>query len=138
MTGTQVVDIFQEFQVTIPEGQRYWEDDSTGVIIKKGQLVTIGPRQFRSSELRFALLRNQVLIKSGQAQFAFRRKIVKVSPGEKKNIIEDVGDIVTPGIQNEKVNTINKEKVQETISKKEVKKINKKPDLDDIPDLEEE
>lgn len=147
MTGTQVLDIFQNFQVTIPEGKRFWEDDSTGVTIKQGQLVTIGPRQFRSAELRFALLRNQVLIKSGVAQFVFKEKVVKVTPGNKKNIIEELGDrklsdvkvveTKVPEVKNEQAHIeIKKPILQEKA--KEVKKINKKPDLDDIPDLEEE
>lgn len=87
MTGTE---IFQNFQVTIPEGKRYWEDDSTGLIVKRGQIVEVNQRQFRSSELRFGLIRSQVLIKSGQCQFAFKDHIVKITPGNNKNIVVDL------------------------------------------------
>jgi len=87
MTGNET---FKPFKVSIPIERRYWEDESTGVVIKQGQLVEIGPRQFRSSELRFALLRNQVLIKDGVAEFAFKDKLVRVTPGKNKNIIIDV------------------------------------------------
>lgn len=90
MTTGNIVEIFQPFQVTIPENVRYWEDEDTGVIIKRGQIVTISQRSARSNNLRFALLRNRVLMKDGQYVFAFREEVVKVTPGDKKNLVTPI------------------------------------------------
>ena len=89
----QINEIFQNFQVTIPEGKRYWEDDSTGLIIKRGQIVEVNQRQFRSNELKFALIRSQVLMKSGQCVFAFKDHLVKVIPGDNKNLVTDINEV---------------------------------------------
>lgn len=128
----QVNEVFQNFQVTVPEGRRYWEDDSTGLIIKKGQIVEVNQRQFRSNELKFALIRSQILIKSGECVFAFKDHLVKVKPGNNKNITIDLN-----GDKNEQI-PIEVKKVILQEKAKEIKKINKKPDMDDIPDLVEE
>ena len=130
---------FIPFQVTVAPGRRYWEDESTGVLLKTGQTVMIGPRQFRSNELRFALIRSQVLIKTGEAVFAFRANTVKVTPGpNNKNIVEDLNKleaIITEVKQDEP-----KKHIPENIQKKEKsskKEINASPKLDEIPDMEE-
>lgn len=88
MTGLEV---FQNFEVMLPEGKRYWEDESTGLVLKRGQTADVGPRQFRSAELRFALIRSQVLMKTGECKFAFRAQMVNIKPGENgKNIVMDI------------------------------------------------
>lgn len=92
MTG-KINEVFQNFQVTIPEGKRYWEDDSTGLIIKKGQVVEVNQRQFRSAELRFGLIRSQVLMKTGECTFAFKDTLVKIKPGNNKNIVIDIKEV---------------------------------------------
>jgi hypothetical protein len=132
MTGT---DIFKPFEITLPPGRRYWEDDATGVLVKQGQTKTIGQRDFRSVELRFALMRSQVLIKTGEVVFAFKDNIIKLTPGENKNLITIVSGpeaIKAPEVQNE----IPKENVAKVSIKEETKKNKKvKVDMDDIPDM---
>ena len=123
MTGN-INDEFQNFFVKLPEGKRYWEDDGTGLIIKKGQTAEVNRRQFRSSELRFGLLRSQVLIESGQCVFVFRDKLVKVTPGDKKNIIVDLVEIqnekeTKPVEENVKILDPKKEEVKEAFEETE-------------------
>jgi hypothetical protein len=86
-----VMDTFEPFEIGLPVGRRYWEDESTGLSLKRGQTTIVQRKHARSAELRFALMRSQVLIKSGVHEFAFREKIVKVRPGENKNLIVDRG-----------------------------------------------
>lgn len=81
-------DGFKEFKVTVPENRRYWEDDTTGVLVKRGQDVTITQRQFRSVELKTALLRSQVLVKEGECNFVYKDNLIKITPGNDKNNIE--------------------------------------------------
>lgn len=140
MTG---LDEFKTFKVTIPDSRRYWEDDETGVSIKKGQIVEIGPRQFRSAELKFALIRSQVLMVSGKAVFAFRENMVTVIPGlNGKNIIESVNITepakisIKPEVKHELKKDFSKDNSKNTNKKEEIKKINKIPDPDDIPDMD--
>lgn len=83
---------FTPFKVTVPDVVRYWEDESTGVIIKRGQVVTINQRQMRSMELKFALMRNRVLMTEGQVIFAFKGQLVKLAPGEHKNLVTIIKD----------------------------------------------
>jgi hypothetical protein len=135
MTETQKE--FVPFIVTVQEGRRYWEDETTGVMLKSGKFVEIGPRQFRSAELRFALIRSQVIITKGEAIFAFRENMVRITPGPNgKNIVEDMIKNKPEVIQDEP-----KKDIPKDIPKEEIKKDNKKiikPSMDDIPDLEEE
>jgi hypothetical protein len=81
-------DGFKEFKVTVPKNRRYWEDDTTGVLIKQGQTVTIAPRQFRSAELKSALLKSQVLVCEGECRFVYKENQMKISPGNEVNTIE--------------------------------------------------
>lgn len=121
----KINEVFQPFQVTVPEGRRYWEDDSTGVFIKKGLIVTINPRQFRSNELRFALLRSQVLMVEGECSFAFRDKLVNVKPGKGKNIIIDFDPITKENVdvKSKENNAIEEKIIQKHMVKKEPEKI---------------
>jgi hypothetical protein len=78
-------DGFKSFKITVPENKRYWEDDTTGVVVKRGQVVEINQRDFRSSELKSALLRNWVLIVEGECEFVYKENIVKMTKGEDGN-----------------------------------------------------
>jgi hypothetical protein len=136
---TETTKVFEPFTVTVQENRRYWEDESTGVMVKKGQFVKIGPRQFRSAELRFALIRSQVIITEGEAVFAFRENIVKITPGKNgKNIVEDmIKKEIPEAKQDEPKKDIPKDIPKKEEPKKDHKKI-VKPSMDDIPDLEED
>lgn len=83
----KILDEFKPFKVTIPDLKRYWEDESTGVIIKRGQTVEISQRQFRSYELKIAIMRSNVLLKE-KCRFAFKDQIIEASPGNNKNLIK--------------------------------------------------
>jgi len=95
MTGNigQPATEFKNFMVTVPEGRRYWDDDTTGLMVKKGKPAEINTRLFRSAELKFALVRNQLLIISGECVFAFKNKMIKIVPGKNKNIIIDLDEV---------------------------------------------
>ena len=80
---------FTPFKIKTREPLRYWEDESTGVLVKRGHIVNIDNKKlFRSAELRFALIRSQLVMVEGHATFVFRGQIVKVTPGkDEKNIV---------------------------------------------------
>jgi hypothetical protein len=136
MTG---LDKFETFKVTIPDNRRYWEDESTGVSIKRGQIVEIGPRQFRSAELRFAMIRSQVLVVEGKAVFAFRENMVTITPGKGANAIVSKNINSNEVTSNEPKKDIPKDipKKEEPVQPKKVPVQTKKA-IDDIPDLEED
>ncbi len=73
---------FKPFKVSCPENRRYWEDEGSDILVKRGAIVQINSRHFRSRELRFALLRSQLLLVEGECWFAFREEIVHIRPGK--------------------------------------------------------
>ncbi|TRZ48103.1 MAG: hypothetical protein D4S01_10985 [Dehalococcoidia bacterium] len=77
-----VEEIFKEFKITVPLNRRYYDDDTAGLLVKQGQVVTVGQRHFRSAELRSALLKSQVLIVEGECLMAFKQNMMKISKGE--------------------------------------------------------
>lgn len=108
-------DGFKDFKVTIPETRRYWEDDTTGVLIKRGQSVNIGPRQFRSAELKSALLKSQVLVQEGECVFVFKDNTVKMTPGNQINIIEIIKGPEYKPKEEVKIEEVKKEKPKNKI-----------------------
>ena len=94
---------FEKFTITVPENVRYWEDESTGIIVQRNKPpVTINSRQFRSHELKFGLLRNRILIKEGECRFVFKGQIIEAKPGDHKNLIKVIRDF-TGGVVSEDV-----------------------------------
>lgn len=83
-----VVPAFKSFKVTVPDNVRYWEDEMTGLIVRKGRLVEVNPKHFRGMELKFAIMRSFVRIAEGEAIFLFKGNLIKAVPGENKNLIE--------------------------------------------------
>lgn len=82
-------DGFKEFKVTVPDNRRYYDDETSGVLIKRGAIVPIGQRQFRSVELKHALLKSQVLIAEGECRFVYKDNLLRITKGEnQKNLIE--------------------------------------------------
>ena len=131
-------DVFKPFIVTVPETCRYWEDDSTGVLIKRGKDVEIGLKQFRSIELRQGLFRNRVLIKSGEAKFVYKGSMITISEGtDGKNKITEVDLFPTEAFENEKLEIKNNKKIEEPIHKNNGKVFHKKESKPIIPEFDE-
>jgi hypothetical protein len=77
-----------DVKIKLSENLRYFEDDATGLTLKKKEVLQIYPKHLRSAELRFLLLRNKILLEEGELEFTFRGDIIKVKPGKDgKNII---------------------------------------------------
>lgn len=109
---------FESFTVTVPDNVRYWEDESTGIIVQRNKPpITINSRQFRSSELRFGLMRNRVIIKDGDCKFVFKGQIVEIKPGNQKNLITVIRDVDGKKIE-EKVVFPGSEALKKTVTKK--------------------
>lgn len=138
---------FKPFVVTVPETCRYWEDESTGVLIKRGQDATIGARQFRSTELRQGLFRNRVLIKSGEAKFVYKNSMITISEGtDGKNKITETDLFPSEELKNESKKTEVKieepkieieKKIEQPIHKDVRKVFHKKEAKPLIPEFDE-
>lgn len=115
-------DGFKPFKVKVPDNRRYWEDDTTGVVVKRGQEVEINQKDFRSSELKAALLRNYVLIVEGECEFAYKENIVKIKKGkESENSVT-----IVSGPDYDKIKKDNEApKEPESVNQKTTKKITK-------------
>jgi len=113
---------FTPFKIKIPENVRYWEDETTGVLIRKGKEHIVRQQQFRSAELKFGIMRNRVLLADGEeCKFAFKGQIVHVKSGKTKNLIT-----VIQGLEKGKIiskeSTKNKEKPKLDKSEKNINK----------------
>jgi hypothetical protein len=120
-------------KVKLGKRARFFEDEDFDLVIRKPDIETelIGPRPLRSKSLRYALMKNHVLITEGHIEFVWGDQLLKLSKGENDtNKIENLKDnssnkrpvftdLITEGDPNEKEND---EKVNETSSEKKEEK----------------
>jgi len=82
---------FVPFKVTTK--RRYWEDEGFGIMVKRDVEYTVYNRQFRSSSLKFAIMRGDVLLIEGEkCVFGFKGRILSIVGGKDKNLITIIGE----------------------------------------------
>jgi hypothetical protein len=103
-------------KVKLGKRARFFEDEDFDLILKnkEEEIELIGAKPLRSKSLRYALMRNHVLITSGSMEFVWGDKLVKVSKGKNEsnevvelednsnNKVPVYTDIITKGEPNDK------------------------------------
>lgn len=118
---------YKEFKVSVPGTVRYWEDEDTGLIVKNGQRMPVNKRQFRSSTLKFSLVRNRLLVSEGECIFAFNGKMIRVTPGKNKNIISEINLTKESVVDNKPKENVNIKPKKDSEIKSVKKDKNNKP-----------
>ena len=83
--------VFKPFKVTT--NRRYWEDEDSGILVRKGRDFTIYPKHLRSYMLKFAIVRGDVKLLEGEKViYAFKGRIMSIVGGADKNLITIIGE----------------------------------------------
>jgi hypothetical protein len=139
-------------KVKLGKRARFFEDEDFDLIIKKPneEIELIGVRPLRSKSLRYALMKNHVLITEGHMDFVWGDQLLRLSKGkDDTNKIENLKDnssnkrpvftdLVTEGGSNEKES--NEENNERSYEKKEAKFIGDIEGIDseDVSEIEED